>query len=104
MQWDLGPQGVALLAAMSLIFGLFTQVVFWHAASRWLWAIASVAAFAVGACISEVMFGWATAEELQPNIDGLSFDEVLIGFVLGGFAVLVARYLLYRQRHHPAAT
>jgi hypothetical protein len=28
--------------------------------------------------ISEVWFGWATQEELQPNIDGRSFAEVLL--------------------------
>jgi hypothetical protein len=34
--------------------------------------------------ISEVWYGWAAQEELRPNIDGLSFDEVLlIGLVRG---------------------
>lgn len=42
--------------------------------------------------ISEVWFGWATAEDLQPNIDGLSFDEVLLGLVPGVLGVLGIRF------------
>ena len=47
-----------------------------------------------GLITSEVWFGWATEEELQPNIDGLSFDEVLlIGLLPGIAAVLVTWYV-----------
>lgn len=55
----------------------------------------------VGLFVSEVWFGWATAVELQPNIDGLSFDEVLITFLIGGVIVLVARYVTHARRHEP---
>ena len=48
------------------------------ATTRWLWLIAAAGYFVGGLFISEVWFGWATQEELQPNIDGLSFDEVLL--------------------------
>lgn len=96
MQWDLGLQGIGVLIALSLGFGIFAQLVFWRS-TRWVGLIASVVAFAVGVVISEVWFGWATAEELQPNIDGLSFDEVLIGFLIGIPAVLVAKYLIGRS-------
>jgi hypothetical protein len=52
-----------------------------------------------GIFVSEVWFGWATQEELQPNIDGLSFDEVLLICTLPGIAaVLLARY--WARRHH----
>jgi len=98
VQWDLGIQGVAVLILMSLIFGAFTQAVFWGRASRWLWLVASAAFFVMGLFISEVWFGWATEEELQPNIDGLSFDEVMLGFVIGIPIVLVARYLVGRSQ------
>ena len=86
-----------ILIALSLGFGIFTQLVFWRS-TRWVGLIASVVAFAVGVVISEVWFGWATAAELQPNIDGLSFDEVLIGYLIGIPAVLVARYLTGRSQ------
>jgi hypothetical protein len=44
---------------------------------------------------------WATQEELQPNIDGLSFDEVLLlGLVPGILTLLVTRYVTRRSRRH----
>jgi Na+/proline symporter len=105
MQWDLGLQGVAVLIGMSLILGVFTQVVFWNRTTGWLWLIVSAASFVVGAFISEVWFGWATVEALQPNIDGLSFDEVLLGGLLGGVIVLVTRYLTRSSPgHQPMAS
>ena len=104
MQWDLGPEGLALLAVMALTFGVFTQLVFWGRGVWWVGVVAAASAFLAGLFISEVMFGWATAAELQPNIDGLSFDEVLIGYLVGGVIVLVARYLTRSTSHLPAAT
>ncbi|MGH8927242.1 MAG: hypothetical protein ACRDWH_02735 [Acidimicrobiia bacterium] len=100
MQWDLGLQGLGLLIAMSFGFGVIAQLVVGRAATRWLWLVASAAYFVGGMFISEVWFGWATQEELQPNIDGLSFDEVLlIGLVPGIVTVLGTWYVTRRSRH-----
>jgi hypothetical protein len=56
--------------------------------------------FVGGLFTSEVWFGWATEEELQPNIDGLSFDEVLLfGLITGIVTVLATWYLTRRSRH-----
>lgn len=99
MQWDLGLQGVAVLAGLSLGFGIFTQLLFWQQSTRWLWLIASVLFFVAGALISEAWFGWATEEELQPNINGLSFDEVLIGFLITIPLLLIARFVVRRRQH-----
>lgn len=99
MQWDLGLQGLGVLVAMSLGFGVIAQVFFGRTTTRWLWAIVSTAHFLGGLFISEVWFGWATEEDLQPNIDGLSFDEVLlIGLVPVVAAVLVSMYVAQRSR------
>jgi hypothetical protein len=99
MQWDLGLQGLGLLIVMSLGFGLLAQLVVGRATTRWLWLISAAAYFVGGLFISEVWFGWATQEELQPNIDGLSFDEVLlIGLVPGLVAVLGTWYVTRRAR------
>lgn len=51
------------------------------------------------------MFGWATEEELQPNVDGLSRDEVLLSSVLTtAMVVLVMRYVARRREaRHPVA-
>jgi hypothetical protein len=98
MQWDLGPQGVMLLLGMSLVFGVFAHLVGGRATTRWLGPIAAATFFVAGLLTSEVWFGGATGEDLQPNIDGLSFDEVLLmGLLAGITSVLVTRYV---TRHH----
>jgi uncharacterized membrane protein len=104
MDWDLGLRGVAVLLVMSLAFGVFTQLVFWGHATRWLWLVAAAVMFAVGALISEVWFGWATEADLQPNIEGLSLDETLLGFAIGVAVVLAARAVVWRRGHRPATT
>ena len=105
MRWDLGLQGLGLLIAMSLGFGVIAQLVAGRATTRWLWLIAAAGYFVGGLFVSEVWFGWATQEELQPNIDGLSFDEVLLlGLVPGILAVLVARYVTRRTRRRSTDT
>jgi hypothetical protein len=102
MQWDLGVQGMGLLVLMSVVFGALAQLVAGRSTTRWLWLIAAGAYFVGGLFVSEVWFGWANEEELQPNIDGLSFDEVLLlGLVPGVVAVLVTRYVTRRRRHRP---
>ena len=101
MQWDLGLQALVVLAAMSLGFGVFAGfVVGTGMAYRLLAAaITTVACFSVGLVTSEALFGWATEDELQPNIDGLSRDEVLLSSVLTtAVVVLVMRYLGRRAR------
>lgn len=101
MQWDLGPVGLAVLGAVSLGFGLVAQLAIGTRAGRWVWLAASAAYYLLGLIISEVWFGWATNEQLQPNIDGLSFDEVLIGVLPALVVVLVIRHLLRRRPHPP---
>lgn len=103
MQWDLGASGLGVLLAMSLAFGLLAELLAGRARSRWLWAVVALAYFACGLVISEVWFGWATEEELQPNYDGLSFDEVLLIGLLPVIAcVLVARHRAGRRARPPA--
>jgi hypothetical protein len=93
MQWDLGLQGLGVLAVMSLGFGVIAQLVIGRHTTKWLWAITGATYFVAGLFISEIWFGWATGADLQPNIDGLSFDEVLLfGFVPGAVAVLATWY------------
>jgi hypothetical protein len=60
--------------------------------------MAAVTGFALGVVVSEVWFGWATEEELQPNIDGVSYDEVLLAMMLSALAVLVVRLVRRRTR------
>ena len=103
MQWDLGLNGLLYLAAMSIVFGLLAQLLAWRAGPKWLWAVVSAVYFGVGILVSEVWFGWATQEDLQPNIDGLSRDEVLgVGLVVVALAVVIARWTARRHAHRSA--
>jgi hypothetical protein len=102
MQWDLGLLGLAVLGALSLGFGLVAQLIIGVHAGRWIWLAATAAYFVLGLVISEVWFGWATEEELQPNIDGLSFDEVLVGVFPALVVVLLIRHFVRRRTHPPA--
>ncbi|WLQ05940.1 hypothetical protein [Arthrobacter oryzae] len=99
MQWDLGLQGLAVLGAMSVGLGIVAGLTVGGGVGRRLWSIviAAVACFGVGLFTSEVWFGWATEAELQPNIDGLSFDEVLLSGVVTTAVVIVAARLLARR-------
>jgi hypothetical protein len=103
MDWDLGSSGLLYLAAMSIGFGLLAQLLSWRAAPKWLWGLVSGVYFGVGLLVSEFWFGWATEEDLQPNIDGLSRDEVLlIGLVPVAVAVIVTRWMARRHGRQAA--
>jgi hypothetical protein len=114
MQWDLGLPGLALLGAISLGFGVVSALLVRRGWAYRMWALAitTVACFGVGLLTSEWLFGWATAEDLQPNVDGLSRDEVLLSSLLTtAVAVLAMRYLarpahggLHLGRHHGQPT
>ena len=99
MRWDLGLQGLVVLAGISLGFGVIAGLIVGKGVAYRLvaTAITTLACFGVGLVTSEVLFGWATGEELQPNVDGLSRDEVLLSSVLTtAVVVLVMRYLAHR--------
>jgi hypothetical protein len=98
MQWDLGPEGVLVLAGMSAAFAVAAHLILAKVTTRWVGLIAAGAFFVVGILVSEVWFGWATAEELQPNVDGLSFDEVLMTGLLGVLVLFVVRHYARRGR------
>ena len=101
MEWDLGLRGIGLLLAMSVGFGIVAQLATWRAMPHWLWAFAATTYFLCGLFVSEVWFGWATEEDLQPNIDGLSFDEVmLLGTLMSVLAVVAAWLVTRRGRTH----
>jgi hypothetical protein len=107
MEWDLGLTGLGVLVLMSLAFGLIAHVVLvvlGQSVTHWLWAIASVTYFLAGVFISEVMFGWADVEDLQPNIDGLSFDEVLLIGLVPGIVAVVGTWLATRKTQTRPAT
>jgi hypothetical protein len=95
VQFDLGLAGLGLLVVISLAFGVVTQLVLGRrAGTRWLWLIAATGWFVGGLFASEVVWAGMTADELQPIIDGLAFDEALLGGLIGGLSVVVITLLL----------
>lgn len=97
MHWDLGFWGLALLALMSLVFGLVFHLIVGSKVVRWIW-VAAASYFLAGLLVSEVWFGWATGDDLQPNIDGLSFDEVNLVTLVGLIAALILRKFAKKRR------
>ena len=98
MDWDLGLTGAGVLLAMSLGFGLVAQLLAGRHVTHWMWLIGGGTFFVLGLLISEAWFGWATAEDLEPNYDGLSFDETLLAIIPSIAAVIVTRRMI-RNRH-----
>lgn len=105
MHFELGPTGLGLLAGISLGFGVVAQVALGRSATRWLWCIGAAAWFVGGLLASEVVWGTMTVDEIQPIIDGLAFDEALLGgLALGIPAVLVGWYFTRRGSGHRSMT
>jgi hypothetical protein len=101
MEWDLGLWGLGLLVGMGAVFAFAIRLIERDEARPWMW-LADAAIYVVAAIlVSEAWFGWATEEDLQPNIDGVSFDEVFLLATLaaGGVAALV-RWM----QHHAGQT
>ena len=104
MNVDLGVQGWALLIIPGLVFGAIAQALFWKAGPRWLWLVGAVAWIVGGFVASEVIFGSETTEEnLQPLINGLLWDEAMIGGLLVGLVTVFATVFLFRRQHHVTA-
>lgn len=98
MIYDLGMQGLALLIVPALLFGLVAQLIVWRSATHWMWLIGAVAWFVGGLFASEVLFGAETTEEnLQPLIDGLLWDEALIGGLVVGVIAVAASWFATRR-------
>lgn len=95
MQFDLGLQGLGILLVISLIFGVIAQLVA-GSHTRWMWLVAAAGWFVGGLFFSEVLFATATEAEIQPIIDGLAFDEALLGGLIGGVATVAVTWFVSR--------
>ena len=100
MLYDLGLSGLAILVICSLVFGVVAQIA-GRAETPWLWLLGAAGWFVGGLYMSEVLFATATVDEIQPIIDGLAFDESLLGGLIGGIVVtVVARFLTGSSPFH----
>jgi len=96
MTYDLGSTGLQILLAYSFGFGAIAQLIVGVDRTRWLWLIGAAGWFVGGLFFSEVLFGTATIDEIQPIIEGLAYDEALLGGLLGGGIVALATWFLTR--------
>ena len=69
-----------------------------------MWLIGAVAWFVGGLWLSEVFFATATVDDVQPMIDGLAFDESMLGGLLVGIPVVLVTWFVARRRAHHTAT
>jgi hypothetical protein len=97
MVFDMGLTGLGILVALALAFGAVAQVITWKTSTRWMWLIGAAAWFIGGLFVSEVMFATHTEDEIQPIIDGLAFDEALLGGLVVGLAVALATWFVTRE-------
>ena len=97
MVFDMGVTGLGIVAALALGFGAVAQLITWRTGTRWMWLIAAAAWFVGGVFVSEVMFATHTEDEIQPIIDGLAFDEALLGGLVVGLAVAIVTWVVTRQ-------
>ena len=103
MTYDIGNYGLQIVIGFAFGFGAIAQVIAGRDARGWLW-IAGAIGWIVGAVFaSEVLVGTMTVSEIQPIIDGLAFDEALLGGLVGGFATIALAVLLFRPtpEHRP---
>lgn len=82
---------------MSLGFGLLAQLLAGRGTTRWMWLVGAGTFFVSGLLMSEVGFGWATEKDLQPNYDGLSFDETLLAIFPSVAIVIAAQWMIRRH-------
>ena len=100
MQYDLGLTGLAILVICSLVFGVVAQIA-GRSETPGLWLLGAAGWFGGGLYMSEVLFATATVDEIQPIIDGLAFDESLLGGLIGGVLLtLVGRFLTGSSPFH----
>lgn len=96
MTYDIGSTGLQILLAYSFGFGAIAQLIVGVPRARWLWFLAAAGWFLGALFLSEVLFGTATVNEIQPIIDGLAYDEALLGGLLGGLIVTFVTWFATR--------
>jgi len=96
MTYDIGSTGQIIVLGFAFGFGAIAQVILGRSRSSWFW-LAGALGWAVAAVFaSEVLFATATVDQIQPIIDGLAFDEALLGGLLGGVVLVAIAWFLAR--------
>ena len=104
MQYDLGSTAQVILIFFAVGFGAVAQLVLGDRATRWVWLTGALGWLVGAVFMSEVLFATATEDEIQPIIQGLAFDEALLGGLIGGLVAVTATWLVARLALRPRAT
>ncbi len=96
MQYDLGSTAQVILIFFAIGFGAVAQLILGDWATRWVWLAGAAGWLVGGLFMSEVLFATATEDEIQPIVDGLAFDEALLGGLIGGVLAVAATWLVAR--------
>jgi len=96
MTFEIGNYGLQIVIGFGLAFGAAAQLAAGADAKRWLWGIGWLGWVAGALFASEVLFGKATVDEIQPIIDGLAYDEALLGGLVGGLIFFLAAWFVTR--------
>ena len=99
MSFDLGIQGLGILVACSLVFGVAAHVLLGRG-TRWMWLAGALGWFVGGLFASEVVWGSLTEDDIQPIIDGLALDESLLGGLIVGVIVVLVTWFATRRTGH----
>ena len=102
MNYDLGLSGLGILVLISAAFGGVVHLV--GIGRPWGGVVSAAGWFVGGLIASEVVWGTLTADEIQPIVDGLAFDESLLGGLLGGVTAALVVWMLTRRGARPRAT
>ncbi len=94
MHYDLGDIGFQILLAYSFGFGAIAQLIAGTKRTHWLWLAGAIGWFFGGLVMSEAVFGTMTIDEIQPIIDGLAYDEALLGGLLVGVVTVLVTWFL----------
>ena len=104
MQFDLGSTAQVIVIFFAIGFGAVAQLVMGARATNWLWLTGALGWLVGALFMSEVLFATATEDEIQPIIDGLAFDEALLGGLIGGLAAIVLTWIAARLLKRAPAT
>ena len=101
MEYDLGSTAQIILIFFAVGFGAVAQLILGKRATRWVWLTGAIGWLLGAVFVSEVLFATATEDEIQPIVDGLAFDEALLGGLVGGLVAVAATWLVARLSRRP---
>jgi hypothetical protein len=96
MNFDLGSTAQQIVIFYAIGFGAVAQLLIGQRGPNWIWLAGALGWLAGALFASEVLFSSATIDEIQPMIEGLAYDEALLGGLVTGLLAVAAAVLWHR--------